>query len=133
MLSKGYDLSLFIVIVIFSFIVFCFVYFYVKFWTHICPFLILTGQSLEKIWDVFNCSDLNTPKIPHLPVEPFMVPVPFCDQSAYTCPYNIICKKHVHYFIFYLTYLYSNLVHTMPMIRMCVNISKSIFWTNRSR
>lgn len=99
-------------------------YFYIL---NICPLLILNGHYVRsgKKCDIF--SEMNTPKILHLPVELFMMLVPFCDQSASV--HTILFVRST--VIFFLTYLYSNSVDTMPTIR--ASISKSIFWTNRSR
>lgn len=104
MLSKIYNLS-FSVLCIFIF------------WTHICPFLILNGHYVRsgKKCDIF--SDVNTPKIPHLPVELFMMLVPFCDQSASVHTISFVRST----VIFFLTYLYSNSVDTMPTIRVSLN------------
>lgn len=60
---------------------------------------------------------MNTPKIPHLPVELFMMLVPFCDQSASVHTISFVRST----VIFFFTYLYSNSVDTMPTIRVSLN------------
>lgn len=52
---------------------------------------------------------MNTPKILHLPVEQFMMLVPFCVKSASV--HTILFVRST--VIFFLTYLYSNSVDTM--------------------
>lgn len=61
--------------------------------------------------------EYRTPKIPHLPVELFMMLVPFCDQSASV--HTILFVRST--VIFFFTYLYSNSVDTMPTIRVSLN------------
>lgn len=63
---------------------------------------------------------MNTPKILHLPVELFMMLVPFCDQSASV--HTILFVRST--VIFFLTYLYSNSVDAMPTIRAIVSLNQ---------